>query len=238
MNRTTVFERNPSLRQPPGRPGWAASFAPVLDDLRATLRARDPATVAALSGAAWDAGAPGFELELIGERCRLAWPDLVALHPGAPEPLAADLQGLLLYYLALADGSDPAGRWVSFRELPDGWLYHQAFQGYTGDLLARSLANAVDAFDGAAGALNGERLDAGDRGYVIPCLPRVRLAVVYWLGDDEFEPRAQLLFDARAGRYLTTDGLAVLGSLLVRRLLKGVQAAGPGQTHESGETRQ
>lgn len=225
MNRATVFDRNPSLPQPPGRPGWARSFAPILDDLRRTLRARDPQQIAARSGATWDPSAPALHLDLIGRPYCLTWPALVAHPPSAADPAPADVQGLLLYYLTHADGAPPANQWVTFRELPEGWLYHRAFQGYTGDLLAGSLGG-VAGLDRDAAAL-GEarlplgdtRLPVGDRVLAVRCLPRLTLSVIYWEADDEFPARAQILFDAGAGHYLTTDGLAILGSLLVRRLL-------------------
>ena len=50
-------------------------------------------------------------------------------------------------------------------------------------------------------------------------LPRVHLAVVYWEGDEEFPAQARVLFEDTAAHYMTTDGLAVLGSQLVGRLL-------------------
>jgi hypothetical protein len=51
-----------------------------------------------------------------------------------------------------------------------------------------------------------------DRAWRIPALPRVPVALLWWDGDDEFDPRADLLFDATASHHLTTDGCAVLGS--------------------------
>lgn len=220
MSGHTVFERNPSLRQPAGRAGWATSFAPVLADLRRALLDRDPARIASLSGADWSADRQEFTLDLLDEHCRIGWPELVAYRTGVTGPLSTNLQGLLLYYLTLADGSAPTGTWISFRELPDGWLYHQAFQGYSGDVLVRELGNDIGAFAAAAVTLGGAPLGMGDCGYGFTCLPRIKLAVVYWCGDEEFAPRGQVLFDAGASHYLTTDGLAGLGSHLVARLLR------------------
>ena len=139
MSGRTVFDRNPSLFQPSGRAGWARSFAPVLADLRRDLRAREPAQIARRAGVDWSAEQQEFTFDLLNEHCRIGWPDLVAYRDGATGPLSTNLQGMLLYYLSLADGSAPAEEWISFRELPDGWLYHQAFQGYSGDVLAREL---------------------------------------------------------------------------------------------------
>jgi hypothetical protein len=48
----------------------------------------------------------------------------------------------------------------------------------------------------------------------------VPLAVVYWYGDDEFPPNASVLFDASAGHYLSTDGLAVLGRELCSKIIR------------------
>ena len=220
MSGRTVFERNPSLHQPAGRAGWATSYAPVLADHRRAHQDRAPTQNAERAGADWSADRHEFTLDLLDEHCRIGWPELVAYRTGATGPLSTNLQGLLLYYLSLADGSAPTDTWISFRELPDGWLYHQAFQGYSGDVLARELGNDIGAFAAAAVTLGGAPLSMGDSGYGFTCLPRVKLAVVYWRGDEEFAARGQVLFDAGAGHYLTTDGLAGLGSHLVARLLR------------------
>ena len=162
-------------------------------------------------------------LDWLGELYRIAWPALVAYPADGPAPCPAHIQGLLLYYLDRADGAPLADHWIAFRELPDGWLYHQAFQGYTGHVLVQTLGNDLGAFAAAAEAIGGERIDVGDCGYAFQTLPRIRLAVVYWRGDEEFPPQAQVLFDAAASHYLPVDGLALLGSDLVQRLLKCVR---------------
>lgn len=76
----------------------------------------------------------------------------------------------------------------------------------------------------AAEQLGGERVEGGDAMFAFWPLPRIVLAAQYWRGDDEFAPRANILFDASASHYLTTDGLAVLGSQLVSRLTKAPRA--------------
>ncbi len=202
-----------------GREAWAATFQPVLQQLRERILARPPEQVADAAGVGWRGEAKELRLTCLGEAFRIPWPALQVYPAGADRPCSADLQGLLLYYLALADGAPPALRWIGFRELPDGWLYHQAFQGYTGEPLVQAVGNDVDAFARAACKLGGRSFAFGDAAFAFQALPRVHLAIVYWQGDDEFPPRAQVLFDAAASHYLPTDGLAVLGHLLVHRLL-------------------
>ncbi|MBI3958092.1 MAG: DUF3786 domain-containing protein [Chloroflexi bacterium] len=215
----TLFERNPALAQPGGRADWAESFAPVLTELRVGLRSRTPQEIARRAGVLWQPEGSAFLLRYLDRSYRLAWPGLIAVEMESGEPCAAELQALFLYYLARATGAPPQERWVAFRELPDGGFYHKAFQGYTGDLLARALGNDTEGLRRAAGALGGQPLDVGDASFRFWGLPRIPLALVYWQGDEEFAPRAQILFDPVAGDYLPIDGSAALGSRLVRRLL-------------------
>jgi hypothetical protein len=99
-------------------------------------------------------------------------------------------------------------------------FYAQAFRGYAENRLMRELGeDGLDAFCRAAARLDGSRIEIGDAGYAFQVLPRASLAAVYWLGDEDFPSRASILFEDTAPHYLSTDGLAVLGSHLVNALL-------------------
>jgi hypothetical protein len=96
----------------------------------------------------------------------------------------------------------------------------QAFRGYTGDALAREFAEKPDSLGEAAAAEGGvEMAGVGDRAWMFTGLPNVPVTLVWWNGDDEFPPRADLMFDETAPHHLTTDGCAVLGSWLTSMLL-------------------
>ena len=71
-----------------------------------------------------------------------------------------------------------------------------------------------------------ERLSFGDASFSFRLLPRVWLAVVLHLADDEFPASANVLFDAAVSHYLPTEDLAVLGGILTGRLIK----AAPGKS--------
>jgi hypothetical protein len=219
MSSVNVFDRNPQFSRPATQEVWQASFQPVLADLRLALQSRPPRQIAELAGAQWVDAASEFRMCWLDRCYRIAWPELLVYPVDSIAPAMANVQGLLLYYLDRADGTSRAEQWVSFRELPDGWLYHQAFQGYTGDRLVQALGNNLSDFVRRCRAVGGVSTDVGDAGYEFRVLPSVWLAVIYWAGDDEFPARAYALFDAAAGNYLSTDGLAILGSHLVSQLL-------------------
>jgi hypothetical protein len=151
---------------------------------------------------------------------KLNWPNLVAEYAHG-EPCSTFDTAMVLYYLDSADGSPLADRWISFRELPGGAFYNQAFQGYSGDRIAAAFSDSPQRLKEAARQLGGLRLPAlSDYGFSFEPLPRIRLASVLWLGDEDFPTRASVLFDAASSHYMITDGLALLGSGLAGRLIQ------------------
>jgi hypothetical protein len=127
---------------------------------------------------------------------------------------------VLLHYLLTADGTPPADRWLTFRELPDGLFYAKAFAGHAEALLAEKYGTDLAGFNSAAGALGGTPLDLADAGYRFQALPRLPMAVLLWEGDEEFPGQARILFDAHAGHYLPTEDLSGLGDWLAHRLAR------------------
>jgi hypothetical protein len=196
---------------------WRESLRPRIEAARRQLAAFDAAEVARRAGLTVRNGF--LDLPLLDSSYRIAWPELsITFRDGTDCP--EELVILVLDYLVRADGSAPSGEWIGFQELPDGAFYRRAFQGYSGDRLVRELAADVDRFRRAARALDGEPLPMGDTGFAFRVLPHVPLAVVWWDGNDEFPASATVLFDRVAGVYLPTDGLAILGRMLCRALVK------------------
>jgi hypothetical protein len=194
-----------------------------LEELRTLLRRTDPNRLAARTGATLVAGSlrlPVWERPVAIDVC-----DFVAHDCATAAELDPFSQVLVAYYLYTADGCLPAGSWIAFSELPDGLFYAQAFQGYTGHRLAQVFGDDVDAFGRAALAAGGRAVTFGDRSFAFSVLPYVSLLAVCWLGDEELPTSYRLLFDSNASHHLTTDGCAVLGSALTRRLLNTAQRA-------------
>lgn len=212
---------------------WVDRMMPVIVEARSTLRAVKPGKLALRTGCERDAQG-NYRLTFFSKEYVISADDFVVRDAATGKAASSFTASLLLTYMATADGTTPSGRWVGFHELPDGMFYVQAFQGYTGVRLVRELESAcamvteVDplmAFHRAAERLGGRAFEIGEAGYVFGLLPRVSLALVYWLGDDEFPSQARVLFEDSACHYLPTDGLAILGSQLVGRVLNAASQA-------------
>ena len=195
---------------------WVDKLEPKVTALRADLLQSSPDDIARCSGAILD-----------GDKLRLAMAfddyvvdtaDYVVSRPDGTEANSF-MQSLVLTYLDTAADTPPAGRWVTFRDLPNGSFYNQAFQGYGPDRLAKRWQLDIAGFTAACQTRGGTPIDYGDAGFAFKVLPRLDIAAIYWLGDEDFPSRASVLFDANAHYYMVIDGLAILGSRLVDSIL-------------------
>ncbi|HTP11970.1 MAG TPA: DUF3786 domain-containing protein [Anaerolineae bacterium] len=194
-------------------------LAPVVKEVQARLRQIDQTVIAKRSGAMLDLDG-NLHVEFLQREYvidRMEWTVKRADDGVAPSSIT---HSLILTYLYMSDGTPPIDRWVGFRELPNGLFYAQAFQGYTGAVLVRDLNGDIERFKQTSERLQGRPLAVGDAGYVFQVLPRLKLAVVMWSGDDEFPAQAQVLFQETAPHYFITDGLAIVGSLLIGQIVK------------------
>lgn len=173
-------------------------------------------------------GGLGFQLDFWGQPLRINSPGWVAVDLATGRELSPPDQALILFYLVTADGTQVDPGWISFSDLPDGRFYVKAFQGYTGRILAGIFKNDLQSLKAAAlscGAVifsPGDQFTGnplpGDLAFIFPALPRLPILLAYWLGDDEFEPSAQILFADVTPHYLPTYVCAYLGSSLVSRI--------------------
>lgn len=199
---------------------WQESMLRQLDVLRADIRAVQPGRLAVNSGAYLQN--QQIRLTYWGQAIAISWPDLRAWNQVDGSECSVYDAGMLLYYLRQADGTPMADCWIGYRELPGGNFYSQAFQGYSGDRLASAFGESPETYTQAAQALDGVSLpDLPGIAFAFLPLPRIRLASILYPGDEEFPAHASVLFDAAAGHYMTTDGMALLGAGLVGRLIRG-----------------
>ncbi len=218
-NHSALYYNSPMLST---EKKWLDYSLPVMEKMRKDLAATDAILLGARSGATYTKAQEGqgeFVLGYFDESYLISYPHFEARDKATGRECPPGLLFLFLHYLHTADGTAPADRWIGYRELPDGMFYSQAFQGYSGARLVSTFGNDIARFSEAALRAGGDALSFGDAAFMVRALPRVPLAIVYWLGDEEFPPHANVLFDASAGHYLSTDALAVLGRELCSKVI-------------------
>lgn len=194
-----------------------------VDEIRTNFINKNPERLGTKTGALYTPkGESGgeFRLGFWSREIVLSFPEFSGKYLDSGDDINTFDLTMLAYYFDVSDGAPIAGEWISFNQIPGGMFYAQAFQGYSGDELAKVYVNDADAFIDANEKLGGRREFFGNVAYSYQVLPRVPIMVVCWLGDEDFPPSYRMLFDANAHHHLVTDAYAILGSNLTRQLIK------------------
>ena len=208
-------DRIPHLSKP--------ALASRVDELRGALQQVSVNLLTERTGASYQALGPGrgeLRLSLFDTAVLVTYPGLVGFDAKTDDELPLPFQAVLAYYFHTSDGAPLTSQWLSFADLPDGRIYNQAFQGYSGDELVKAFQLDVAAFKAACEMGGGVATLFGDAAYIFYALPRLPLLVNFWCGDEDFPSSCKILFDSSVSHYLPTDVCAILGSMLTRKLIK------------------
>ncbi len=180
----------------------------------------DPSVLARESGGTLAEGQMRLALKVLDRECIVDLKDRAVKYADDEGPLSGDMQVILLHYLegSLKAVQDPAGKLVSFREFEGGSLYYAAFKSRTIDFLVRTFGQKADRLKRIGEILHAEPMTTGNVGFKVKFFPKVTVAVVLWLGDEEVPTSANMLFDANAGAILPTEDISHMGGLLCLRL--------------------
>jgi len=146
-----------------------------------------------------------------------------AVQASAPAEASSSLTILLLRMLLDGTLVPSTGKFIPYAQIPWGAEYLEPFTGRCLKRLAYSFSCAH------ALALGCEKVGAAkitdgvkaDEAYEIEFVPGVFVRAYFWEGDDEFEPRAQLLFSDNISLAFTAEDVAVVGDCLITAIKTG-----------------
>ena len=125
------------------------------------------------------------------------------------------LEVLLMHYLTHADGMAISGTWINYRQLPGAKLFEQKFINLVSRPMLECFDSNIECFRVSANALGGQPMEcAGDAAFRFKSLPRLPIACIFNIGEDEIPPSINVLFDESAPHYLPTEDLAILGGVM------------------------
>jgi hypothetical protein len=137
----------------------------------------------------------------------------------SPKPIKLGDQVLVLHYLLCETPVVPADKLISFRGYPEGQFYWQPFQARTVNPLLGRIGNNLDLLQEHLDRFDWDPADMGDFGARIHAIGPLSLTLAYHLGDDEFPPSADVLFDACITQVFVAEDVAVLASRICLGLL-------------------
>jgi hypothetical protein len=104
---------------------------------------------------------------------------------------------------------------MSYRQLPGAKLFEQKFVNLVSRPIIEFFDSNIECFRGAANALGGQSMEfAGDAAFWFKALPKLPIACIFNIGEDEIPPSINVLFDESAPHYLPTEDLTILGGIM------------------------
>jgi hypothetical protein len=111
----------------------------------------------------------------------------------------------ILWYMTSAKDVPLSGRLVNPGNLKGGQLFFRGTHVLPLERLAEKYTADSAAFVTRGVALGGEKSSYGDASVTLYPLPRIPVTLILWCGDEEFPPRADLLFDSSCESHLALD---------------------------------
>jgi hypothetical protein len=123
----------------------------------------------------------------------------------------------IIQYLLHAKDIDIQNQWISEKDIPGGPTFFRGPHEIPTNLIASRFGNDLEGFKHACELLNGVPVDMGDAAYRFQIAPRIPVAVLYWVGDEDFSPGAKILFDKTITDHLASDTIFALAVAVCRR---------------------
>jgi hypothetical protein len=131
------------------------------------------------------------------------------------------LELVAVMYLINVNDIYPVGRdLVGINDLKEGHFF-QGPHALKTDPLIKRYGHDLNGFRQAAEYLEGESQDMADAAYKLSPFPRIHLHYLLWQGDNEFEPRLNVLFDRSIENVLAADAIWALVNRVTTALLEG-----------------
>jgi hypothetical protein len=111
----------------------------------------------------------------------------------------------ILYYLMKSKNIKPSGEWISEKDIPGGAAFFRGPHTIPGDIITKRFGNDIDTFKKESIKLKGISLDMGDAAFMFHITPTIPVAVLYFMGDEDFPCEAKLLFDKTICLHLPLD---------------------------------
>ncbi|SDO38047.1 DUF3786 domain-containing protein [Desulforhopalus singaporensis] len=156
-----------------------------------------------------------------------AWDQEYLILPGTKEIRAAsaaappmhDYFGVfLLYYLLRTQPGQYSHEWISEKDLAGGPTFFRGPHAIPTSQISDLFANDLDAFKKRCTELQGQPINLADGAFSFTIVPGIRVAVLYWIGDDDFPAEARVLYDRSVEQMLTLDVVFALAVEVCHRI--------------------
>ena len=191
-----------------------------LSHYKALFAQADPKEMSLRSGAAFEPDTGLFSMHMMGQRVFVSWPEGAVSFPDSTRTISEYSSILLLRFLLDGRSAESSGKFLAYQEMPWGEVYFAQFRGRCILRLAFGFGHDPERFSRACAAIGGMPVPMADRAFEIPFLENLRVRLLLWEGDEEFQPSAQILFSDNFPLAFSAEDMAVVGDVLISEMKK------------------
>jgi hypothetical protein len=124
----------------------------------------------------------------------------------------------IIYYLLNSKDIEMGNEWISEKDIPGGVTFFRGPHAIPVHLISKRYGNDIDEFKKRCEQLGGIPVDMAGAAYAFNITSRIRVAVLYWEGDEEFPPEAKILYDKTIIEHLSLDVIFALAVEICTRI--------------------
>lgn len=204
---------------------------PRIDDYREALRIakekileRDLSEMAKRAGGEFDEkdGSKFIKFSFFQDPCQLRVEnnEVSIEFQNSEREISLTDQVLIAHYLLGASDETETGEWITFRDIPDGHFYYDAFLRRARDPFIKTFGQNPELYEKVASMIGGTPVkELGDVAFDFRVFPKITVRIVLWKGDEEFPPEASILFDRNIQFFLPVEDIAYLSGGVVYRMM-------------------
>lgn len=178
----------------------------------------DPVEMSLRSGEPYDEK-NGFSIHYMGGRYQIRWPEFRAIpHEDNRDDFlsgSSSAQILVMRHLVQGAKTESSGKFLSFREMPNGELYFRQFQGRCLFRFKGKYGSRPEAFSRACERMGAKEVDYADECYDFELFDGLFVRFILWAGDEEFPASTQILFSDNFLQAFETYDLAEIGGIIL-----------------------
>jgi len=136
------------------------------------------------------------------------------------EDLTNEFTLMVLFYLLKTKNIPLDRKWISEKDLLGGETFFRGPHALSVDLIEKKYGDNPEGFIEAGKVLGGTPVRFGDKSIAMDVFPRIPIIYILWIGDEEFPPKAGVLFDASIGSHFTLDMIWIMVHEVSKRLVE------------------
>lgn len=170
------------------------------------LAGKKPEDVCRRAGCHYDDEKKCYSLSVLGRKYVVFPHDFRVECIDAPDQAVGEYLSLfIIHYLLTSRSVEFDGEWISEKDIPGGEGFFRGPHLFPTHVITEKYGNDVYMFKTVCKKMGGLPIEMADAAFSFEVAPRIRIALLFWEGDEDFPPEVKMLFDKTVGEHLALD---------------------------------